>query len=113
MLGNHDNRENFLKVFPDTPTTAEGHIQQVLDVGEHFRALLLDTLDGPPFDHSSNHGLLCPLRLMWLEQQLHAAQTAAKSVVVLLHHPPFTLGIPGMDSIRLKNDQETMDVLCR
>lgn len=30
MLGNHDNRENFLKVFPDTPTTAEGHIQQVL-----------------------------------------------------------------------------------
>jgi len=114
MVGNHDNRDNFLQVFPDTPLTADGHVQQVLDFGTH-KCILLDTLDGPPFSHSTHHGVLCSARLSWLEEQLQEAQAVAdeQSVIVCIHHPPFMLGIPGMDAIRLKNDEACMDLLCR
>jgi 3',5'-cyclic-AMP phosphodiesterase len=113
MLGNHDNRDNFMEVFPDTPLSAEGHMQQVLDFGTHHRCILLDTLDGPPFGHEKNWGILRPAQLAWLEQQLNQAEADNKAVIVMLHHPPFILGIKGMDSIRLKNDVETMDLICR
>jgi 3',5'-cyclic-AMP phosphodiesterase len=111
MIGNHDNRENFLQVFRDTPVTSSGHIQQVVDIGSTHRFILLDTLDGPPFSHDKNWGILCPERITWLTEQLDHAERDEKAVIVLLHHPPFELGTPGMDLIRLQNGNELMDIL--
>ena len=113
MLGNHDNRDNFLQVFPETPVTATGgYVQQVLTYFTH-KCILLDSLDGPPFVHDTHHGYLCASRLAWLDEQLQEAEALNFPVIVMLHHPPFLLGIPGMDNIRLKNDVEFMDVLCK
>lgn len=110
MLGNHDRRDHFLRVFPQTPVTAAGHVQRVLDLGTH-RAILLDTLDGPPFRPAHHSGWLCPDRLSWLEQELIAA--SGQPVIIFLHHPPFKVGFKGMDDIRLENDQKFLALVRR
>ena len=63
MLGNHDKREHFLQVFPDSPRDADGFIQFTFDM-PIGRCICLDT----------NHpdvpwGLLCEKRLAWLSAE--------------------------------------------
>jgi 3',5'-cyclic-AMP phosphodiesterase len=114
MLGNHDNRDNFLRVFPETNLTEDGHVQQVINLPLNtHRCILLDTLDGPPFSRETNHGFLCEKRLEWLEKQLIQAQEDDIGLIVMLHHPAFPVLLPGMDSIRLKNDEEFMNLLLK
>lgn len=99
LLGNHDNRENFLTVFDDTRLDENGFVQQVLDLGP-FRLILLDTLNGPPYDYPSSHmGNLCEKRLAWLEAQL--ASAGEKDCMVFMHHPPHNTGFVAMDTIKL------------
>jgi len=108
MLGNHDNRETFLQVFPDAPLTESGHIQHVKDVGQH-RLITLDSLDGPPFRDDHHAGHLCPERLAFLEAAL--ASRDARHAVVCIHHPPFDTGIIGMDKIKLNRGDAFLDLL--
>lgn len=110
MLGNHDNREAFLEVFPDTPRLASGHIQRAFDLGHH-RLITLDTLDGPPFRRDLHSGFLCQDRLDWLDDVL--AQAPDRRTLLFTHHPPYSVGFPGMDSIRLKNDISLLTLLKR
>jgi 3',5'-cyclic AMP phosphodiesterase CpdA len=85
-------------------------VQRVLDLGSH-RAILLDTLDGPPFIATHHSGRLCASRLAWLEQQLTDAH--GLPVILFLHHPPFKVGFQGMDAIRLSNDAALLALLAR
>ena len=105
MLGNHDVRKAFKTVFPDAPQTAQGFVQQVIDLPAH-RIITLDTLD----DHADPHhsGVLCADRLAWLDTALNTA--APRTPLVFMHHPPFDIGLPGMDAIKLRNGA---DVLAR
>lgn len=107
MCGNHDNRDNLLSVFPDTGTTLDGFIQSFVDV-DNTRLIMLDTLDGPPFRNDHHGGMLCENRLTWLRAAL---DTAKGRVLVFLHHPPHSVGFPGMDDIRLKNGKALLALL--
>ena len=94
MLGNHDKREHFLQVFPDSPRDADGFIQYTFDI-PIGRCICLDT----------NHpevpwGLLCEKRLAWLKAEL--ARAGDMPVYLFMHHPPFAVGIKRMDENSLR-----------
>ena len=84
-LGNHDNRENFLKVFNPPPGTAQKVAEKhVLVVEQSFlRIILLDSLLYP----NKVPGLLGKAQRDWLDRYL--ARTDGRPTVLLVHH---TLG---------------------
>lgn len=106
MLGNHDQRAGFVAAFPDAPRTAQGHVQQVIDLPRH-RIITLDTHDTDADPHHS--GRLCADRLAWLDAALAGAQ--GRMPLVFAHHPPFDVGLPGMDAIALVNGADLLDRL--
>jgi len=87
-IGNHDERENFREVFPDTPTS-DGFVHYAVDKGS-FVLVVLDTLE--PGEHG---GAFCERRAAWLSATLDAC--SEKPVVIALHHPPVRHGIEWMD----------------
>ncbi len=102
MLGNHDNRDAFLKVF--TSVMAEdGFIQTVIPMREG-RLILLDSLET-----GKTEGRLDGARLAWLKQQLDAA--GSEPVYIFTHHPPFPIHIPHLDSIGLIEADELFALL--
>jgi 3',5'-cyclic AMP phosphodiesterase CpdA len=106
MMGNHDSRAPFRAVFPDAPEIEGGFIQFTVNTGD-ANVVCLDSLVDIPGDHA---GRLCETRLAWLDQEL---DTLPSDVPFLLavHHPPFDLGIPHMDEIRLLDDEALWEVL--
>jgi len=108
MMGNHDNRDAFLKVFPDAPQMDSGHIQHSIDIGPQ-RIITLDSLDGPPFLDERHAGRLCPARLAFLGDAL--ATRGDRHAIVCIHHPPFATGITGMDKIKLADGDAFIDLL--
>ena len=102
MIGNHDHRENLRKVFPAAPCDENGFVQSVVDFAAG-RFLLLDTVE-----HGQNWGSYCGKRRKWLQSQL--AASPEQSVYLFMHHPPFKIGIPCLDRIRLLNDA---DQICK
>ena len=112
MIGNHDNRENFQATFPQSRQDEHGFVQFVLDIGEQYRLIALDSLNGPPYDRFRSHiGNLCPQRLAFLESSLQAA--GDRQLIIAMHHHPFRIGLPGMDAIRLFNGPEFLALLSR
>lgn len=119
LLGNHDQRENFLSVFPEAPLDANGFVQQALDIAPHTgqgvhpdgaRLLLLDTLFAPPYNFPGSYsGFLCEQRMDWLAQQL--ASAGKRPVHIFMHHPPHATGFVGMDAIALKNGEAFYELL--
>jgi len=105
VLGNHDARPGFDAVFPDAPRDEAGFVQYTVPL-DHGTALVLDTLqDG------STPGRLCPDRLAWLEKRL--AALAGHDLFLFLHHPPFDIGIRGMDILRLLEGADELRRLLR
>ena len=98
MLGNHDRRAPFLSVFPDTPLTPDGFVQEIIDLDD-TRLILLDTLNEAADDTHS--GLLCDDRLDWMESAIAGA--GDRRVMLFMHHPPIITGFGGMDWIGLKS----------
>ncbi len=107
-LGNHDRRAAFLEVFHNVAVTAEGYVQEVVDL-DQTRLILLDTLD----EQAANihGGLLCKHRLDWMDAAI--LSSAGRRVILALHHPPVQTGFPGMDSIDLANKAEFAEALGR
>lgn len=93
MIGNHDDRARFATVFPNKSRDANGFVQSMRRTAEGD-FLFLDTVDA---GHSP--GRYCARRLAWLEQRL--AEADGRPVYLFLHHPPFDIGIPGLDGMRL------------
>lgn len=106
MMGNHDSRAPFLKVFPDTPTIDGGFIQFTLDF-DGGRVICLDTLNDVPGDHI---GRMCETRLRWLADEI-AATPSDTMMVVAGHHHFFDLGMPNMDDIKLSDSAALWEVL--
>ncbi|MCY4333081.1 MAG: phosphodiesterase [Litoreibacter sp.] len=106
MLGNHDNRDVFRRVFPEADVTSDGHVQRM----QEFAGCVLITLDTMDLQVKPRHsGVLCPSRLAWLERALVWA--AGRPVVVAMHHPPVMTGFAGMDRIALQNPEPLLDML--
>lgn len=108
MMGNHDSRAPFRQVFRDQPEIDGGFIQFAIDTTE-CRILCLDSLNDIPGDHV---GRLCDTRLAWLDREI-AATPADTALIVACHHPPFDLGIPNMDDIKLADGTALYEVLQR
>ena len=107
MLGNHDYRPSFRKVFTQAPDV-DGFVQFAIHDGDHV-ILCLDTKDQTAPDHHS--GLLCETRLDWLAA--HLETHADKQVTLIAHHPAFDTGFTGMDRIKLHNGAEFRDLIAQ
>ena len=86
-LGNHDSREPFLEIFPDTPT-ADGFVQYAIDQFP-VRILVLDTLE--PGRHG---GAFCETRAAWLRERLD--EMPDRPTAIVLHPPPIETGLSWM-----------------
>ncbi|MEO0960697.1 MAG: metallophosphoesterase, partial [Pseudomonadota bacterium] len=90
-IGNHDDRANFLKIFPDL-ADENGFVQKAVSVSRGT-VILLDTW-GP----DTHAGHFCAQRAGWLDQQLADAKG---SVWLFLHHNPMPTHLAPMDEIML------------
>lgn len=94
MMGNHDNTNAFTQYFPDAPRDQSGFVQSIRDT-DFGRCLFLDTsLSG------THAGYYCQQRIDWLEEQLDVTE---RPLLIFMHHPPFPVGIKGMDKIVLQD----------
>lgn len=105
--GNHDLRGPMRAAFglPPSPSP-DGWIQYAVDVGP-LRVIALDTLLVP----EQPQGQLCAGRLAWAAEAL--AEAEDRPTLLLMHHPPIPLGIPGMDAMRLLEGAEELAILLR
>ncbi|RTZ41690.1 phosphodiesterase [Candidimonas sp. SYP-B2681] len=94
LPGNHDDRDQLRKIFPEHSYLGVGsYIQYTADIDE-IRLVVLDTSTT-----GRSEGGLCSERLDWLEDVL--ADSTDKPVVIAMHHPPFRTLIGHMDDIGL------------
>ncbi len=92
-IGNHDERDIFLSVFPET-ADENGFVQSVFDLPAG-KGILLDTW--APDTHA---GFYCEKRCAWLDQQLSELTDPA---FLFMHHNPVPIGIAPMDKIMLQD----------
>lgn len=102
ILGNHDDRANYLKVFG--AADASGHVQHAVE-REGCHLLFLDTLKGPP----SSAGLYDAPRRAWLREALAGAN--GRPTYLFMHHPPFDIGHALMDLIKLDDAASFAELL--
>jgi len=98
MLGNHDDRPNFLAAFPESERDGAGFVQSRISL-KGRELLLLDT-----HEPGQGAGTYCPARCAWLSQALAAAEE--RPVYIFMHHPPFDIGVPSLDRIKLSHGKE-------
>lgn len=91
LVGNHDDRDNFLAAFPDHPRDERGDINYAEDVNG-TRLIYLDTT--APRTHAGHFGAD---RIAWLDAQLARCDRAR----LFMHHNVMTLGQPAEDKIAL------------
>jgi 3',5'-cyclic AMP phosphodiesterase CpdA len=96
-IGNHDDRDNFLRAFPEAPCDAHGFVQSVVSNGAGD-IVVLDT-----HEPGQVSGSFCAKRQAWLRARL--AEAADRPVYIFMHHPPLDIGIPSMDRIGLVDKQ--------
>lgn len=92
ILGNHDNREAFLASFPDSFLDPDGFVQGRRECPAGT-LLFLDTLQA-----GTHAGDYCEKRLAWLDSQL---SSGPGPFFIFMHHPPFAVGVVGLDRIGL------------
>ena len=93
MVGNHDRRAPFLATFPEAPRDTHGFVQFELQTSVGT-LLFLDTLD-----EGRSAGTYCERRRRWLADRL--AEAGSRPVYLFMHHPPFDIGIPSLDRMKL------------
>ncbi len=93
MLGNHDNRDAFKTEFSEIACDEHGFVQSVIDTTAG-RFILLDS-----HEPGAVWGRFCDKRATWLQARLDESRDRA--VYLFIHHPPFEIGIPSLDRIRL------------
>jgi 3',5'-cyclic AMP phosphodiesterase CpdA len=102
-IGNHDDRDVFLSVFPEN-ADENGFVQAVVDLPDGT-GLLLDTW-GP----DSHAGFYCETRQSWLNQKL---AELPGPVYLFMHHNPVPIGIAPMDRIMLQDSEGFARVVAR
>ncbi|MEL6476064.1 MAG: phosphodiesterase [Pseudomonadota bacterium] len=103
LLGNHDNRERFLQVFPER--RGEGGFVHGMHEVSNGRALFLDTLD-----EGAHGGRLCSKRLSWFEAQLAAGDGP---YWVFMHHNPVPSHLALLDRIMLQDREAFWAIIAR
>lgn len=107
LPGNHDRRDGMRGAMRalDPTIPASGPMHRALDAGG-IRLVLLDSvIDG------ETDGALGAAGIAWLEGALREGD--GRPALVAIHHAPFDVGIPGMDSIGLRDGAAMGDVIAR
>lgn len=89
MVGNHDDRAEMLRVFPDCPTMEGGYVQYAVEQ-DGLLIIMLDT-----FEPGRHGGAFCEERAKWLSDTLEANPDTP--TLIFMHHPPVISGIGWMD----------------
>ena len=97
LIGNHDDRDNFLRAFPDAPCDEGGFVQSVVS-NAACDLILLDT-----HEPGQGGGTFCAARQAWLRARLNEA--GERPVYLFMHHPPFDIGMPSLDRIGLQDKE--------
>jgi Icc protein len=97
MIGNHDLRSGYFAAFPNAPRDEHGFAQRIRDT-ERERFIFTDTVSEP----GNSAGWYCQQRFDWLSRQI---TSAPGDVYIAMHHPPFDIGIPYMDRIKLREHE--------
>lgn len=92
LPGNHDARTPLRETFSDQPWESAPLCCQRRECGPGL-LLCLDTLVP-----GEEYGLIGDAQAAWLE----VAAQPARPTLLVFHHPPFAVGIPGMDAIRCR-----------
>lgn len=92
LPGNHDNRDELLRAFPECPT-ADGFAQYALECGEGADRLRIVCVDS--FELGRHGGAFCETRAAWLSRELDAHPDTP--TMLFMHHPPVVAGIEWMD----------------
>jgi 3',5'-cyclic AMP phosphodiesterase CpdA len=103
MLGNHDDRGNFLEVFAESPRDPGGFVQFSFDTAIG-RFVCLDTNEP-----KVSWGALCDARLAWFKAEL--ARAGDRPIYLFMHHPPFPVGLKRMDEISLQQPEKFIATL--
>lgn len=103
LVGNHDSRQNFRRMFPEMPVDANGFVQAVWNTPIGC-FLFLDTLE-----QGLHAGAYCEKRQAWLEAQLE--DCVDEPLYIFMHHPPVKIGIPSLDRVGLMQWRRFMDIL--
>jgi 3',5'-cyclic AMP phosphodiesterase CpdA len=103
LLGNHDDRANFLAAFPDSPRDANGFVQFAFDTPAG-RFICLDTNEP-----GVSWGVHCDKRRAWLKAEL--ARAGDTPIYLFIHHPPFPVGLKRMDEIALQEPEKFAEVV--
>ena len=102
LPGNHDNRDRMRQVFPDIGQEVDGRVTFVRTLGP-WRLIGLDSqIPGKV------PGLLGAAQLEWLRGML---EDAAPPTLLFVHHPPFEVGSPWIDRLRLEDDDELLELI--
>jgi len=104
-IGNHDKRDNFSNVFPDAEKDANGFVQYAIDF-PGVRFLVLDTVE-----EGEHWGSYCSKRARWLDEQL--SRSSDRPVYIFMHHPPFDIGVPSQDRLRIRDAHLFSEVVAR
>jgi 3',5'-cyclic-AMP phosphodiesterase len=103
--GNHDDRDELRRAYPDQFTGCGARLCRAFDAGP-LRLVLLDThVRGEP------GGEVGPAQLEWLDAELGAH--SHRPTVVALHHPPFATGLAEMDGMGLTDGPDLAAVISR
>lgn len=105
--GNHDDRENLRRAFPDKPYLADTveFVHYVVD-DYPLRLIALDTLVP-----GRDEGELCQRRLEWLQARL--AEAPQRPTLIFMHHPPFSTALPVFDGMGLRGATPMAEVVRR
>ena len=104
MLGNHDNRNDYLE-HAENPMLDENQFVEGYDDIKDHRILMLDTSEPGVVA-----GVLCERRLSWAAERLAEAKALGLKVILLLHHNPCALQMP-VDTYRLAEPEKLLKVL--
>jgi 3',5'-cyclic AMP phosphodiesterase CpdA len=103
MIGNHDDRSVFFDIFDNYAKDENGFLQYTFNVAED-RFLCLDTKKDEPVPS----GEYCEKRMAWLDNELSKSNT---DTYIFMHHPPFDIGVPHMDRIKLNEAEAFGDLI--
>lgn len=94
MVGNHDARDVMRAGLPHVMDDGNGFVQGVRET-EVGTFLFLDT-----YKDGTSPGQFCLRRQQWLRDCLAEVEGPVR---IFMHHPPFDIGIPYMDRIKLED----------
>jgi 3',5'-cyclic-AMP phosphodiesterase len=107
LIGNHDDRETFLRVFPEAQRDANGYVQWTEETPAGL-FVYMDTMK--PGTHAGHYEAE---RRDWLDGVLRQAEAARQPAWLFMHHNPIAVQVANADMIGIVQEAELRALLAR